>query len=120
MFGSPFFNSHFLNHTKVEDFQGVGHTFGAVGQRLQPGAWKFIAFITKFHFSILNALVHFAMFVDSEDFQTGTKSHIVAAAFAQIFVSRNVVSFQKGFSVFLVFFADVQRAVEAVFSARRG
>jgi hypothetical protein len=120
MFFGPFIHSVFLNHTQIENFQCVGHTFSPIGNRLQPRARKFIAFKTVFHFFILNALVHFTVTIDSEQFKSGAITVIIAASFAPELLVRQIIPFQKSISVFLVFFANVQRAIEAVFSARSG
>ena len=95
MLSCPLFDTHFLNHAEVVDFQRVRNPFGAVGNGLQPLAGKFAALETKIHFFFLNAGVHFTVAVDAKDFESRAKSIIWPATFATEFFIGNVESTPK-------------------------
>lgn len=118
MFGCPFFNTHFLNHTEVVNFQRMRHPFGAVGNGLQAFAWKFVALETKIHLFFLNTGVHPAIRVNTQNLKSRTIPVVRAATFAPEFVFRNIVPFEKGFPVFPVFFCNAKRAIETIFATR--
>jgi hypothetical protein len=40
-----------------------------------------------------------------------------AASPAMVFIKRNISAFKECFTVFFIFFADIKRAVEAIFPA---